>query len=786
MAKPLKIALIILGAVLALFIGLAIALPLMFDPNDYRGKIQDAAKESTGREFTVGDIKLRVFPWIAVSLRDAKLGNAEGFGPEPFAQIGEADVGVKLMPLLMSRNIEVSTVTLKGLRLNLAKDKDGKNNWSDLSKPKEDKPEEPEQPGEVKLDKLRIGGIKIEDAQLTYADAQSGKRYAVQKLDLDTGALEPGKPVDLDLDLAVSSAAPALESAITLSTTLDANTETQLFKFSDLKLGTKTKMADGTNADVDLSSDAGSLDLKAQQLAIGALKLKLGAALKDMKVDATLASAVTANLETQVFKLEGIKLEGKASGSSIPGGEQPFALAGGLDFDAKQGTMQFRDAVLQAAGLTINTQIKGEELLGESPKLSGPIKLQKFSPRELLAKLGKPVPETADPNVLKELAFSADFSGGKSSATLNNMNLKLDQSTATGTLNVRDFATQAIDFAFKVDQLDADRYLAPKKNAPAAQEKTAAQKSDINATPLPNDTLNALNAQGTLDVGQFKLSNVKMSDARVKLSGGRGQVKTQDISAKLYGGSIGFSNQFTPGAKPRYAIKTQLNGLNAQPFLVDFLGKDMASGLANFTLNISGAGATIGDLRKSLNGDTGFKVENGAVKGFNLASILRKGQALLRKDFNYQEPAEAKKTDFATLSASGKIVNGILKTDNLSAASPLLRLAGEGQIDLINETIDYVAKPTVVETSTGQDGKALEDLRGITVPIKLSGSLFAPSYKLDIEGALKQKAMSKINEKIDTKKDELKEKLNNKLNDRLNKLFGNKQPAPAAETTPQQ
>lgn len=779
MAKPLKITLIVVGVVFALLLGTAIALPLLFDPNDYREKIQTAVKDSTGREFTFGDIKLKVFPWVSVRIAEAKLGNAAGFGEAPFAQLAEAKVGVKLMPLLLDKRIEVSTVTLHGLLLNLAKDKAGKDNWSDLSKPKEEELKKPEDGTAFDMSTLNISGVDVKDAMLSYADAQTGKSYKVENLNLTTGELAAGKPLDFKLALAVLSAAPEMKADIELESTLDANMDAQLFKLAALKLDVKATGPD-LKADVALNGDS-VLDLKSQKLNVDGLKLKLNAELKDMKTDAELSGTVAGDLGTQIFDVRGLRLAGNAAGKSIPGDQQKLALSGDLNFDAKQGAMKFANAVLQAAGLTINTELTGVGLMGEEPKISGPIKLQKFNPRELMTKLGMTAPETTDPNVLKEMAFSADFAGGKKSATLSNMNLKLDQTTASGTVNIRDFATQAIDFAFKVDQLDADRYMAPKKETVKDAPVKDGKKQDINAIALPSDTLNKLNAQGTLDVGLLKLSGIKLSNAQVKLVGGKGQVKNQTISAKLYGGSINFNHRYTPGTKPQFLTTTQLSALNAAPFLQDFLGKDFVSGLANFNLQAGGAGLKVGDLLQTLNGETGFKVENGAVKGFNLGSVLRKGKAMIAGNLNYSEK-EAKQTDFAALTGSAKIVNGIIKADTLNAATPLFRLTGAGEIDLIHQTINYLAKPTIVETSSGEGGKDLADLRGITIPIKLTGSLFAPSYKLDIQEALKQKALGKVNEKLEENKGEMKQKLNNEINRGLNKLF--KQRAPAATPAP--
>ncbi|MEN8663839.1 MAG: AsmA family protein, partial [Polycyclovorans sp.] len=134
MPKALKIGLAALGALLVLLIGIAIALPLLIDPNDYRDTIATKVEEATGRSFALGEIELKVFPWVKLRVNDAELGNAAGFGDQPFASVQEADVGVKVLPLLFDRQLVVSAVTLKGLTAHLTRKADGTNNWDDLAR----------------------------------------------------------------------------------------------------------------------------------------------------------------------------------------------------------------------------------------------------------------------------------------------------------------------------------------------------------------------------------------------------------------------------------------------------------------------------------------------------------------------------------------------------------------------------------------------------------------------------------------------------------------------------
>jgi AsmA protein len=127
---------------------------------------------------------------------------------------------------------------------------------------------------------------------------------------------------------------------------------------------------------------------------------------------------------------------------------------------------------------------------------------------------------------------------------------------------------------------------------------------------------------------------------------------------------------------------------------------------------------------------------NGAIKGVNIAASIREAKAKLGtlKGEKTQAASQVEKTDFSELSASFNIKNGVAHNRDLSGKSPLLRLAGEGDIDIGNERLDYLLKATVVATAAGQGGKDLAALSGVTVPVKLSGTFTSPQYSIDFGG----------------------------------------------------
>src|SRR5882762_7134669 len=127
--RNLKFLGVLAGGAAALLCAVLLGVWLLVNPNAYKGGIVAAVKESTGRELRLpGDIKLSVFPWIALELGPASLGNPPGFSDEPFVSFQHASVRVKLLPLL-SKRLEVGRVEVDGLDLKLLKNAEGKGNW---------------------------------------------------------------------------------------------------------------------------------------------------------------------------------------------------------------------------------------------------------------------------------------------------------------------------------------------------------------------------------------------------------------------------------------------------------------------------------------------------------------------------------------------------------------------------------------------------------------------------------------------------------------------------------
>jgi AsmA protein len=226
------------------------------------------------------------------------------------------------------------------------------------------------------------------------------------------------------------------------------------------------------------------------------------------------------------------------------------------------------------------------------------------------------------------------------------------------------------------------------------------------------------------------------------------------------------------GKQPVISMNERLSGVQVGPLLKDMLGEDRLTGTTQASAKLTTTGQTPDEFKKTLNGNLAFSFTEGAVKGFNLAAMIRKAQAQLN---GQPVPAETgpDQTDFSELSGTATVTNGVISNQDLMAKSPLLRVEGEGKVNLPQETLDYLVTAKVVGSLEGQGGKGLADLQGIAIPVQLSGTFAKPEYKIRLDQALKESAEKKVKKKLEKELEkELGDKLGDQLGDQLKGIFG--------------
>src|SRR2546425_1169791 len=297
---------------------------------------------------------------------------------------------------------------------------------------------------------------------------------------------------------------------------------------------------------------------------------------------------------------------------------------------------------------------------------------------------------------------------------------RLDESSIRGKLAMARTAQPSYRFDLDIDRLDLDRYLAAGENKPVA------------AVDLSG--LKGLNAQGQLQIGALQVQGLKLSKLKAQLKAAGGRAEISPHSASLYGGELSGALSLDGNAN-RIALKETFSNVSIGPLLRDLAHQDRLEGKGNVALDVAAARATAGAMKRSLSGAAKVRLRDGAIKGIDIAELLRKARAAAGRQSG--QAADSKEsTDFSELSASFSIKDGVAHNEDLDVKSPLLRIGGSGDIDIGRSAINYVVKASVVGTTS------------LTVPVKLAGPLDAMKYEVDYRAVAGDLAKSKVGDKV--------------------------------------
>jgi len=264
--------------------------------------------------------------------------------------------------------------------------------------------------------------------------------------------------------------------------------------------------------------------------------------------------------------------------------------------------------------------------------------------------------------------------------------------------------------------------------------------------------LRTLDFVGEFKIGKLKVGNARMSNVTTKVVSRKGVLKVDPMAAKLYEGNYAGSVTLdATGKKPKMSAKNALTGIQIGPLLQDVAGEDRLLGRGELHTDISVVGLNEADVRRSLNGTSRFSFKDGALKGVNLAQIIRDASSRLGLGGGRLDTGTPGQTDFTELGGSFTMTNGVIKNNDLAAKSPLLRIEGKGEVDLPKDSIDYLVTTTLVGTLAGQGGKEKDELAGVPIPVRVTGPLAKPNYRPDLEVALKARAKQEVQKQVEKK-----------------------------------
>lgn len=571
----------------------------------------------------------------------------------------------------------------------------------------------------------------------------------------------------------------------------------QLISSEKVVLSLKQKDANG-----DLNVDVTLAELKGNQQTVESKGLTADVNLNagTRKVEGHFASPVKANLAEMIFEVPSLAGKFDIKDPALPNGamQGQFKLAALANVKQEQAKSTF-DLTLAETKLNGDVTVAGfskphigfkvhadtlnlTALLGKADNK----KEASASANKASAKSDKP----ADLSALKTLFLDGSINIGKilySPYTLSGLNVgikadgqklalqgldvKLDDSRIQGNVGISQFSKPLYTFDLNIDKLDLNRYL-PAAEAKASESKPAEKTANSPEQPIDLSALKALNAQGNIRIGWLKYGKTEAKNLNVGLKAQDGVASLDPLNVDAYQGTVRGAVKLDARATPAVTVQQSLQNIAVGPLLVDTINNDMLSGTGNLSLNVTAQGNTVTALKKSLGGSVDLRMADGAVKGFDLAGTIRdaKGKLNALKGQTSAEADKSKKTDFSELTATFNIKNGIAHNDDLAMKAPIFRLTkgeSKGDIDIGKEQINYLAKPTLVNSLKGQGGKEAEQLGSVGIPVKVTGTFAAPKFGVDMaalgQALAKSLALDALGEKIGgSKADALKGLLNGK------------------------
>lgn len=475
------------------------------------------------------------------------------------------------------------------------------------------------------------------------------------------------------------------------------------------------------------------------------------------------SSPVKANLADLIFDVPALAGQLNIKDPAVPKGEMQGQFNLGIYADVKQeiANTQFKltldetklDGEVNVAGF--KTPHIGFKLHADTLNLTALLGNTANKPAvEKASKANQPAnSQPADLSALNTLFLDGNINIGKilyqpytltglnvgvkadgQQLALQGLDVKLDDTRIQGNFAISQFAKPLYTFNLNVDKLDLNRYL-PTQTAKASPTQPA--KSDAPEQAIDLSALKALNAQGSIRVGQLKYGKTEAKNINIGLKANAGIASLNPMDVDVFQGSVRGQIKLDARATPAVQIAQSIQHISVGQLLNETINNDMLSGNGNLKLAVTAQGNTVTALKKSLGGTVELIMADGAVKGIDIAGTIRdaKSKLNLLKGESNAAADQSKRTDFSELTASFQIKNGVASNEDLAMKAPIFRLPkgeSKGEIDIGKEQINYLAKPTLVNSLKGQGGKEADQLGSVSIPIKITGTFAAPKFNIDM------------------------------------------------------
>ncbi len=430
----------------------------------------------------------------------------------------------------------------------------------------------------------------------------------------------------------------------------------------------------------------------------------------------------------------------------LPNLDRPMKLDGGatwhgkpltvkLDVDKPRAVMagQPANVTLLLGGDPVKLGFKGQVATAGAGRVQGDVDLAIPSVKDLAAWVGSPI--DARPNTMGALSISGKVERLGAKHTFTGARVSLDQIKGSGDLSVDTSGPKPyLQAKLALDKLDINPYLPPEAPAQRSGGSTPAPggQQGWSEDPIDLSPLRAANADLDLTVGGLLIRKIEIGKGVVKAQLKDGRLALDLTELALYQGT-GKATVILNGAPqvPEFDARITLAGVQAEPILAAAADFKRLTGTFGMQTHVAARGKSQKEMISTMNGDGKAAFTEGAIKGINLAAMVRN----VATAFLDPKSQESQKTDFSELGGTYTIQQGIVRNNDFALKSPLLRVEGKGTVNLPQKTLDYRVEPKAVASTEGQGGQM--QASGIMVPVDVKGPWDNLSYRPDLAALIR-------------------------------------------------
>ena len=309
----------------------------------------------------------------------------------------------------------------------------------------------------------------------------------------------------------------------------------------------------------------------------------------------------------------------------------------------------------------------------------------------------------------------------KGMLALKKARLAFDGMKADGDISVElSQPTPRINARLAIDRLDIDRY------APFRAPSAEAEGEGVDAwssLPIDFSGLRAFDAAAVLTVGDLRYGGLAARDVTLEtsLTGGVLDTKLRDI--RLLDGRASGQVVLNGARKmPIVQASFQGRGLDGHRLLMGYVGFDGIEGMAEIAVAVAAQGQNESEMIASLRGSAGFSFTGGAIRGVDIASIMR---GLAKNPRSGWAARQGERTDFSLLKADFTLSDGVAENKDLQLLGPVVRMNGAGNVDLLRRELDFRVEPRLAAGREARDDRA--DRAGSGPPVIVRGPWAKPT-----------------------------------------------------------